>query len=302
MGYRHVDNLYKNQEILMLKECYAMEKIHGTSAHIGFKKVYKQPEEKEYRIEIKYFSGGEKYEKFVALFDEPKLIEDFHKLGLEEIIIYGEAYGGKCQGMSKMYGKELKFIAFEVKVEHNWLSVPQANEIVSSLGLDFVSYKRIPTTLEAIDKERDMDSVQAIKNGMGAGHKREGVVLRPLIELKKNNGERLVAKHKTEEFRETKSKREITDPAKLKVIEEANAIAEEWVTPMRLNNVLDKIHKPAMEKMREIIKAMIEDIQREGDKEIVWSQAVGKSVGKKTALMIKEYFKDRLVKLHKKEV
>jgi len=201
-----------------------------------------------------------------------------------------------------MYGKELKFIAFEVKVEHNWLSVPQANEIVSSLGLDFVSYKRIPTTLEAIDKERDMDSVQAIKNGMGAGHKREGVVLRPLIELKKNNGERLVAKHKTEEFRETKSKREITDPAKLKVIEEANAIAEEWVTPMRLNNVLDKIHKPAMEKMREIIKAMIEDIQREGDKEIVWSQAVGKSVGKKTALMIKEYFKDRLVKLHKKEV
>ncbi len=37
MGYMHIDNLYKNQEILMLKECYAMEKIHGSSAHISWK-------------------------------------------------------------------------------------------------------------------------------------------------------------------------------------------------------------------------------------------------------------------------
>jgi hypothetical protein len=29
MGYRHIENLYKNKMILMFKECYAMEKIHG---------------------------------------------------------------------------------------------------------------------------------------------------------------------------------------------------------------------------------------------------------------------------------
>ncbi len=29
MGYLHIDNLYKNQTILLFKEAYCMEKIHG---------------------------------------------------------------------------------------------------------------------------------------------------------------------------------------------------------------------------------------------------------------------------------
>ena len=37
MGYAHIDNLYKEQTILMFRECYALEKIHGTSAHISWK-------------------------------------------------------------------------------------------------------------------------------------------------------------------------------------------------------------------------------------------------------------------------
>ena len=42
MGYLHIDNLYKNQTIMLFKECYAMEKIHGTSAHVGWKFETKQ--------------------------------------------------------------------------------------------------------------------------------------------------------------------------------------------------------------------------------------------------------------------
>ncbi len=61
MGYLHIDNLYKNQEILMFKECYALEKIHGTSAHI----TWNSPA-------LTYSSGGEKHERFVALFEDPK--------------------------------------------------------------------------------------------------------------------------------------------------------------------------------------------------------------------------------------
>ncbi len=37
MGYLHIENLYKNIDIMQFKECYAMEKIHGTSAHVRFK-------------------------------------------------------------------------------------------------------------------------------------------------------------------------------------------------------------------------------------------------------------------------
>jgi len=39
MGYLNIDNLYKAQEVLMFRECYAMEKIHGTSAQPCFSKI-----------------------------------------------------------------------------------------------------------------------------------------------------------------------------------------------------------------------------------------------------------------------
>ena len=73
MGYMHIDNLYKNIEIMAFRECYAMEKIHGTSAHISFKP---SPGELSYSKpgEISSFSGGEKHEKFVNLFTEDELM------------------------------------------------------------------------------------------------------------------------------------------------------------------------------------------------------------------------------------
>lgn len=283
MAYLHIDNLYKNQEILELKECYAMEKIHGTSANISYNNKT-----------LHLFPGGEKYEKFVTLFDQKELKKRVEQLGVEKITVYGEAYGGKCQGMKDIYGDNLKFVAFEVKIGKNWLSVPQAEEIVKSLGLEFVHYIKIPTTLDAINKEMLADSVQAVRNGMGEGKKREGIVLRPLTEVTKNNGDRIIAKHKNPNFRETKTKREITDPDKLKILKDAQAVAEEWVTIMRLNHVLDKIENPSMEKMKEIIGRMIEDIKREGKGEIVWSKPVGKAIGRRTAKITKEYFQNKL--------
>lgn len=39
MSYADIENLYKNRRIMLFKECYAMEKIHGTSAHVGWKRI-----------------------------------------------------------------------------------------------------------------------------------------------------------------------------------------------------------------------------------------------------------------------
>ena len=64
---------------------------------------------------------------------------------------------------------------------------------------------------------------------------------------------------------------------------------------MRLNHVLDKIESPSMQKMRAIIGAMIEDITREGRGEIEWSRDAIKAVGKRTAYLTKEYFKNKLM-------
>lgn len=286
MGYLHINNLYKDTDILLFKECYALEKIHGSSAHINFKNT-----------KLTFFAGGESHERFLGLFNQEFLSSEFTKIGQDDVTVYGEVYGGKCQGMSETYGKELKFVAFDVKIGDSWLSVPQAHEFVSFLGLEFVDYVKIPTTLEAIDKERDKDSVQAVRNGCGTGKIREGVILRGIIELTKNNGARIIAKHKRDEFRETKTPRPVVDPAKLQVLENAELIAQEWVVGERLNHVLSKIPNVGIENTGEVIKAMIDDVKREGEKEIVWSKDVEKAIGKATALLFKNKLKESLKNL-----
>ena len=278
MGYLHIGNLYKAQEILLFKECYALEKVHGTSAHIKWADG-----------KLCFFAGGGNHKCFCALFPDT-LVDRFRELNLPDVIVFGESFGGKCQGMRDTYGSDLRFIVFEVKVGENWLSVPDAEDVSRTLNLPFVPYQRIPATVEAIDAELAKDSLIAIE----PGHKREGIVLRPPLELRKNNGERIIAKHKNEEFRETKSKRTITDVAKLAVLEGTRSIAEEWVTPMRLSHVLDKFPDAGIEQTGDVIRTMIEDVQREGIGEIAWSKDVQRAIGQRTAMLMKQRMKQLL--------
>lgn len=285
MGYMHIDNLYKNQDILLFKECYALEKIHGTSAHVSWT-----------NSDVGFFSGGEKHENFVALFDKSFIRTVFNSLFMDKVIVYGEAYGGKQQGMKKTYGDSLKFIAFDVRVGNSWLSVPQAEEIVKKLGLEFVDYVKIPTTLEALDFEKNKDSVQAIRNGVGKGKLREGVVLRPLIEVIKNNGSRIISKYKRDEFRETATPR-VLSVEELAVLDDAEKITNEWVTAERLRHVLQKFPEDVnVEATGDVIRAMIDDVCREASGEIVESKKAKSAIAKKTAFMFKQLLKQALIK------
>ena len=285
MGYLHIDNLYKNQTILLFKECYALEKIHGTSAHIGWKFETKK---------VNFFTG-ESHEVFLKMFDEQFLIKRFEEIFPDQdVTIFGEHYGGKTQGMSHTYGKVAKFIVFDVKVGFVWLNVPNAEDVAHQFELEFVHYAKIPVDLEAITQHRDWSSVQAHRNGMGDDKKREGVVLRPLVEMRTNNGERVIAKYKPDEEMETKTKREVS-PEQLKVLSDAKEIAEEWVTNKRLEHVLQKFPSDvSMEAMGDIIKAMIEDVYREGRDEIVESKAVGKAIGGVTVKLMKAKLQNTL--------
>jgi len=286
MGYLHIDNLYKNQTILLFKECYAMEKIHGTSAHIGWKFENKN---------LHIFSGGESHEKFIKLFDLNFLKAKFEEVFPDmDVLIFGEAYGGKQQGMSHTYGKELKFIGFDVKVGDYWLNVPNAEDVCKQFNIEFVAYNKIEVNLDNFNRFRDMPSIQAVRNGITEEKKREGIVLRPLVEMRVNNGDRIICKYKPEEFGETKTKREV-NPEQLKVLEDAKEIAEEWVTNMRLEHVLQKFPADVnMESMGDIIKAMIEDVYREGKDEIVESKEVGKAIGGKTVKLFKQKLESTL--------
>jgi len=285
MGYMHIDNLYKNQKVLQFKECYALEKIHGTSAHLAYKVGMET---------LQLFSGGEKFEKFAKLFDHDGLLEKFKELFNCDVTVYGEAYGGKQQGMSETYGKELKFVVFDVKVGDAWVNVPNAADIASKLGLEFVDYMKVSTNLEDLDICRDMASTQAKRNGIAEYRMREGIVIRPLEEYIDNRGKRVMAKHKRDEFKETKTKREVS-PEKLKVLEDAQKIADEWVTNQRLMHVLDKLPQDInIESTGKVINAMTEDVLREADGEIVESQEAKRAIGRATAKMFKQHLQNKM--------
>lgn len=282
MGYMHINNLYADPRILAFKEVFALEKIHGTSSHVSF-----------VDNKVSFFSGGEKHENFIKLFDEHELQRRFEDLGHSDVTVFGEAYGGKCQGMSKVYGKDLRFVAFEVRIGESWLDVPKAHDVVLALGLRFVDYELVNTDIASLDAARDCPSIEAVRNGMGA-QKREGVVLRPPFEIRVNNTERLLAKYKQAEFCETRSQREV-DPNRRQVLTDAEAVALEWVTDMRLVHVLDTLRGSLQQDIdiRDtgmVVKAMIEDVRRESGvaSEVEWSKDVQRAVGNAAAHMFKK--------------
>lgn len=283
MGYADIPNLYKAQEILLFRRCYALEKLHGTSAHVRWVDG-----------KVGFFSGGEKHERFVELFNIDVLTFGFlASFGADvNVRVHGEAYGGKQQGMSATYGSVLKFAAFDVLVGDSWLSTPMAEAVVTSLGLEFVHYVEVATDIDALNAERDADSIQAIRNGIGPGKMREGVVLRPPIEVVMNNGRRICAKHKREEFQERKRTPRVEDASKAEVLTRATAIADEWVVPMRLDHVLQELpHAVGIEHTGEIIKAMIADVYKEAKGEIVESKEVASAIGRKAAALWKARIK-----------
>lgn len=286
VSYIHIPNLYKDRDIIdLFKECYSLEKLHGSSANITWTGE-----------KLIFHSGGAKHQNFVSLFDQDHLIDLFQrKIGNQPATVYGEAIGGKLMGMSQTYGKSLRFVVFDVMINELWLSVPQADAFAKSLGLSFVHWVKIPTTMEAINAQRDVDSVEAERIGI-MGKIREGVILRPLIELRKNNNERLIVKHKRDEFRETQEVRVVDDsPEKLKILEDAELIANEWVTAERLNHVVSKMAEPvSLKHIPKFLEMIEEDVLRESKGEIVDSVYARKAIKKKAVGLFKNYLGSRL--------
>lgn len=303
MGYMHLDNLYKNQAILAQTECYALEKIHGTSSRIIFTRHvtdYTDSVGVKTTGNFHYHGGGVPGATFKALFNTEDLEGKLLGIPGDKIVVYGESYGGSMQGNAWRYGPMLKFCAFEVKIDDCWLTVPEAEALVLSIGLEFVHYVRISTKLSEIDFWRDAISEQAIRNGVttrdGPFIRREGVVLRTIDEQLDHRGNRIMAKHKRDEERETKTPRKVVDPSKMEILKEARAIAEEWVVSERLNHVLSHLSPEVvdMTRTREVISEMIKDIHREGAGEFEPSQTVNAEIGKRTAQLLKQYFQDKL--------
>ena len=267
---------------MQFKQVYALEKVHGTSAHISYKDD-----------KLFFYSGGAKHEEFIKNFNEEELLESFRALGQPQVVVFGEAYGGKMQAMNKTYGNSLKFVVFDVKIGELWLDVPSAEKISAKLNLEFVPYELVPSEIDVLNAERDRPSRIAKRRGIQEDRPAEGIVIRPPFEVRLNNGERVIAKHKREEFSERKSKADtVIDGFKAKILEEAKAIADEWATPMRLNHIIGKFpHPPKMEDISLVIQSMVSDVLKESVGEIVDSKEARKAIASKASKLFIEYLK-----------
>lgn len=276
MGYLHINNLYKARDVLLFKEVYALEKVHGTSAHVKLADGA-----------LTFFPGGESKANFEALFDRVTLLAGISALGSPKVTVYGEAYGGKCQRMSHTYGDTLRFIVFDIQIGDTWLDVPTMDRVATNLGLEVVPWVRVVSDVEALDFQRDAPSIVAERRGCGV-KPREGVVIRPPLEVSTVDG-RVIAKHKGAAFEERATPPK-ADAGKLEVLAQATAIADEWVTPMRLTHVLDKLPAAVgIDNTKLVIDAMVEDVLREAAGEIVDSKEARAAIGKRAAQLFRAH-------------
>ena len=304
MGYASISNLYADTRILEQPECYALEKIHGSSAHLHYVPAGGDPAPGSRGTRLAtddatlvMFSGAQQ-PAFEKLFNTGHLLNVFGLMGVP-VKVHGEIYGGKVQNGTWRYGPELRFVVFDVNYNGEWLTIPEAEAVTKLLGLEFVHYVRIPTQLPLIDAMRDATSEQAIRNGVttkdGPFIRREGVVLRPIEEKPDYRGDRICAKHKRAEERETKTIREV-NTEKIALKQAAREIAEEWVTENRIKNA--RSHHSETEwvltNMRNLIRYVHDDVYKEAGSELTQTPETSKELCSVAAKLIKQSFENAL--------
>lgn len=122
-------------------------------------------------------------------------IETFRVKFAEGVCLYGEGYGAKIQKGGGNYRSDQDFVLFDVKVGDWWLERPSVEEIARELKLD---------TVPIIGSGTLYDMVQKTKNGFHScwgNFEAEGIVARPLVELKSRRGDRIITKLKHRDFR-----------------------------------------------------------------------------------------------------
>ena len=135
------------------------------------------------------------------LFDRERLMEVLNITDETQdcnITLYGEGYGAKIQKGVNYISNDVNFILFDVKIGKWWLDRESIKDIANKLGINVVplmGYMTIPEAIEYVKK--GFKSTIAENKDYDA----EGLVLKAPCGLLKRDGERLITKIKTVDFR-----------------------------------------------------------------------------------------------------
>lgn len=119
------------------------------------------------------------------------------------ITLYGEGYGAKIQNGGNYIRNGVDFILFDVKVDRWWLGRDAIEDIAGKLNIKAVPLMGYMTIPEAIDFVREGFKSTIAEN---TDYNAEGLVLKAPCGLLRRNGERLITKIKTVDFKELERK------------------------------------------------------------------------------------------------
>lgn len=115
--------------------------------------------------------------------------------GDKNVILYGEGYGAKIQNGGN-YRSDVSFILFDVLIGDNWQEREWVEKTAKMFGIDVVPVVFVGSLEEGIDYVMEHHP-STIGTAM-----MEGVVGRPMVEMRDRLGKRIIVKIKWEDFKE----------------------------------------------------------------------------------------------------
>lgn len=197
------------------------EKIDGTNIHIDVLLERFKEENGTVREEFTVSYNGRTSKAQIPAHLHSKLCEIFDKVdfgtifhdaiqstrdndeALLVISIYGEGYGAKIQKGGNYIKDDCGFILFDVRVNHWWLDRRACEAIADQMNVPIVpliGYMTIPEAIEYV--KAGFKSTIAENKDYDA----EGLVLKTPYGLQFRNGNRIITKIKTEDFRKYKAR------------------------------------------------------------------------------------------------
>lgn len=115
--------------------------------------------------------------------------------GDKNVIMYGEGYGAKIQNGGN-YRSDVSFILFDVLIGDNWQEREWVEKTAKMFGIDAVPVVFVGSLEEGVDYVMEHHP-STIGTAM-----MEGVVGRPMVEMRDRLGKRIIVKIKWEDFKE----------------------------------------------------------------------------------------------------
>lgn len=139
-----------------------------------------------------YFGGEQNAQVFEQVFGE------------KDVVLFGEGYGNKIQKVGGQYNSDgVDFALFDVCIGENYMPRIVVQSVARAFGVDAVPIVGLGTIDKAIAFVQSKPySRVAQKKNAASTLLMEGVVCRPMVELRTRTGERVICKIKLQDFKD----------------------------------------------------------------------------------------------------